>query len=114
MKKTAVAFSAVVAALLVMSGAAEGHHGWVEFDMGKEITLKGTVTAFQWTNPHCVVEFSVKDDKGVVAKWKAEMSSLASLSRKGWTAVSLESGDQIEITGNPPSRDARMSAALSL
>jgi hypothetical protein len=101
------ALSAVVMAVLVMSGVAEGHHGWVEFDMEKVVTLKGTVTAFHWTNPHCVVEFNVKDDNGKVAKWQAETSSLASLSRKGWTAVSLEPGDQIEITGNPTKHGAR-------
>jgi hypothetical protein len=108
MRHAAVVLTAVAAALLVMSGSAEGHHGWVEFDMQKEVTLKGTVTAFHWTNPHCVIEFTVKDDKGgKPAKWQAETSSLSSLSRKGWSAVSLEPGDQIEITGNPTKHGAK-------
>ena len=73
------------------------HHGLEAFDQTKKVTLKGTVTAFHFVNPHSVVEFEVKDDKGNVQEWKAEMTNPAHL--KGWTATSLEPGNVVTVTG---------------
>jgi Family of unknown function (DUF6152) len=73
------------------------HHGLTAFDQTTKVTLKGTVTAFHFVNPHAVVEFEVKDDKGRVQEWKAEMTSPAHL--KGWTATSLEPGNVVTVTG---------------
>jgi hypothetical protein len=86
---------------LLVSHLAQGHHGWANFDRTKEVTLKGIVTEFHWTNPHCVIEFEVKDENGKGVKWEAEMSGLAALARKGWTAASIEAGNTLIITGNP-------------
>ena len=91
----------LVAALLSMAGPARGHHGWAEFDEKAEVTFEGIVTDFHFVNPHCVVEFRVKDEKGQIQKWQGEFSSPGVLSRKGWNAASLEAGDQITITGHP-------------
>ena len=82
----------VLAAFLLLPHAAEAHHGWLEFDPNHEVTFDGTVTDFHFTNPHCVVEFAVKDEKGQVHKWQGEFSNPAQLSRKGWTAASLQAG----------------------
>jgi Family of unknown function (DUF6152) len=73
------------------------HHGLTAFDQTTKVTLKGTVTAFHFVNPHAVVEFEVKDEKGRVQEWKAEMTSPAHL--KGWTATSLEPGNVVTVTG---------------
>jgi hypothetical protein len=73
------------------------HHGLAAFEQTNKITLKGTVTAFHFVNPHSVVEFEVKDDNGHVQKWQAEMTSPAHL--KGWTATSLEPGNLVTVTG---------------
>jgi hypothetical protein len=90
-----------LAGLLLISASAWGHHGWAEFDEKAELTLHGTVTDFHFVNPHCVVEFEVRDEKGHTKKWQGEFSSPGFLSRKGWNAASLEAGDQITITGHP-------------
>jgi Family of unknown function (DUF6152) len=73
------------------------HHGLAAFDQTTKVTVKGTVTAFRFVNPHVVVEFGVKDDKGHVQGWQAELTTPARL--KGWTATSLEPGDVVTITG---------------
>lgn len=73
------------------------HHGLAAFDQTNTVTLKGTVTAFHFLNPHAVVEFEVKDDKGQVREWQAEMTSPIHL--KGWTATSLEPGNVVTVTG---------------
>jgi hypothetical protein len=84
-------------ALLATAALAIAHHGLAAFDQTKKITLKGTVTDFHFVNPHCVVEFDVKDDKGQVQKWQGQMTSPAHL--KGWTATSLEEGNVVTVTG---------------
>ena len=63
------------------------------------MTFKGTVTDFHFVNPHCVVEFEVKDDHGDVREWQGELTSSSHLAPRGWTANSLESGDEITVTG---------------
>ena len=89
----------VTACFLLVPGSADAHHGYAAFDTTMEVTLKGTVTDFHFTNPHCVVEFDVKDDKGQVRNWKAEMTSANHLAQKGWTESSVQAGDELAITG---------------
>ena len=84
--------------LFLAAGAlAIAHHGLAAFDQTNKVTLKGTVTEFHFVNPHSVVEFEVKDDKGHVQGWQAEMTSPVHL--KGWTATSLEPGNVVTVTG---------------
>ena len=90
MKNALLTFLAASVAFLLMPHAAEAHHGWLEFDPNHEVTFDGTVTDFHFTNPHCVVEFDVKDEKGQVHKWQGEFSNPAQLSRKGWTRTSRQ------------------------
>jgi hypothetical protein len=77
--------------------SAFAHHGLAAFDETTRITLKGTVTEFHYTNPHCVVEFEVKGDQGKLQKWQGEMTSPAHL--RGWTRTSLEPGNELTVTG---------------
>jgi hypothetical protein len=86
-------------ALLATAALAIGHHGLAAFDTTTTLNVKGTVTEFHFVNPHCVVEFDVKDDKGSLQKWQGEMTSPAHL--KGWTATSLEAGNVITVSGYP-------------
>jgi hypothetical protein len=90
---------AAVTSFLLMPGSASGHHGWAAFDPKLTVTLKGTVAAFHFVNPHSVVEFDVKDDKDQGQKWQGELTSAIRLAPKGWTATSLEAGDEVTITG---------------
>jgi hypothetical protein len=101
MKIPLLTFLTLVAAFFLVPRTAEGHHGWTEFNENAEVTLEGTVTDFHFVNPHCVVEFDVKDEKGHVLKWQGEFSNPGVLSRKGWNAASLEAGDKLTITGHP-------------
>ena len=89
----------VTAGFILLPGSADAHHGYAAFDTTKEVTLKGTVSDFHFTNPHCVVEIDVKDDQGNVRTWKAEMTSANHLTPKGWSAASIQAGDELAITG---------------
>ncbi len=83
--------------LLAATTFALAHHGLAAFDTTKTIDEKGTVVDFHFVNPHCIVEFESKDDKGVVHKWQGEMTSPVHL--KGWTATSLEKGNVVSVSG---------------
>ena len=64
----------VVAVLLAIPALA--HHSFTMFDMTKKITLSGTVTAFEWTNPHSYIEIDVADESGATKHWSIEMGSI--------------------------------------
>lgn len=93
MKQVFLAFFLFMAA----AALALAHHGLAAFDQSTTITVKGTVTEFHFVNPHCVVEFDVKDERGNIQKWQAEMTSPMHL--KGWTATTLEPGNVVTISG---------------
>lgn len=97
-----VIFGAATALLLSLAGAAYAHHGFVSwFDMSRSITVKGTVTSFDWTNPHSYIYFDVKDEKGAVQRWSAELGAVAMLARAGWKKDTVKPGDEITLIGNP-------------
>lgn len=93
--------AAALSAISLLPSLLWAHHGWAEFDETKEISLKGTVTDFHFVNPHCVIEFDVGGEKGVVVSWQAEFSSPGPMARMGWTAATLQPGDKVSISGHP-------------
>jgi hypothetical protein len=68
--------------------------------MEHSITLKGTVTGFDWTNPHVYIYVDVKSEKGVAEKWSVEMASTGMLSRAGWRRDTIKPGEEITVSGN--------------
>ncbi len=93
--------AALLAAPLVGAGPALAHHSFAMFDRQKEITLKGTVKEFQWTNPHSFIEIEVADEKGVITPYSIEMNSPNNLTRQGWKSSSLKVGDKVTLLMNP-------------
>lgn len=95
------AYLFLVASLIIGSLPLSAHHGAAEYDNTKTISLQGTVTALQYLNPHALILFTVKDDKGQTAEWTAELQSPNLLSRRGWSRSTLKPGDQVVVTGHP-------------
>jgi hypothetical protein len=77
------------------------HHGNAAFENEKKLTMKGTVTEWFWANPHCFIQFDVKDDNGQVVHWVVETSAPPSMINSGWTKQTLKPGDQITVTVLP-------------
>ena len=95
MKKSVLIVLAVVVATVLGSGPASAHHSLSPYDMQHMITLKGTVTAFNFINPHVSILFDVKNDKGNIEKWQMDLLAPNRLIRLGWNAESLKPGDQV-------------------
>jgi hypothetical protein len=92
---------AFAAASLIAANPLLAHHGNAAFDSKNRLLLKGTVTDWFWANPHCILQFDVKDDAGQAVHWAAEASNPADMVNRGWTKVSLKPGDQVTVTLEP-------------
>ena len=77
------------------------HHGAASFDTAVEVTLKGTVTEWQWFNPHCFLKFDVKGDDGTVKNWAVEAGNPTDMTKRGWSRLSFKPGDQVTVTLQP-------------
>ena len=91
---------AFAAGLILFSTPVFAHHSTSEYDMTAVTSIKGTVTKFEWSNPHAYIYIQAKDDKGAVVEWTAEMASLGMLSRVNWKRDTVKPGDEITIYGN--------------
>jgi hypothetical protein len=81
--------------------AAVAHHSTAMFEPDKRVTLSGTVTDFQWTNPHAWIQVTVPGADGQAADWSFECGSPNTLSRQGWKPSTLRPGDAVTIVANP-------------
>lgn len=91
-----------IGALLIFSGPAFAHHGAAAYETAKSVTVTGTVTDFQFVNPHVLISMDAKDPTtGKMEKWQGELTSPNHLARAGWTKSTLKPGDQVTIVGGP-------------
>jgi hypothetical protein len=97
MKARLLAFLAIT--VLAVTGTAFAHHGAAAYDMEKAVTIKGTVTNFEFINPHVLITVESKGDDGTVQKWQGELTSPNHLARAGWTKSTIKVGDTITIMG---------------
>jgi len=81
--------------------AAFAHHAPAIFDQTKTIVVEGTVTDFEWANPHSWIRMDVVGDDGKVTNWSIEMNPPTYLIRAGWRSTTLTSGDKISVVANP-------------
>ena len=99
MKKFAI-FLAVSFSLMLVSAPLRAHHGEANYDTEKIVSVKGTVSGFEFINPHTLITVDVKNDKGEIEKWSCEARSPGMLVRVGgWDKNTLKVGDVITVFG---------------
>jgi len=91
-------FSALI---LLAAPTAWAHHSPAAFDGEAVVTVEGTVTRYDFKNPHVYVYVEATDEAGGTVEWEVESDWTTELSRIGWTADSLQPGDRIEFTAHP-------------
>ena len=107
-KLAAISFAVVV--VLAVSVPLLAHHGYAAYDTDRKVTLKGTVTRWIWSNPHCMIQLDVSDDSGHVVRWITETENPTTMTRSGWTDKSIKVGEQVTVialpvkNGNPAGR----------
>lgn len=102
-----LAASTVIATVLITSGAnLRAHHSHAMFDMTREVSITGTVTAYAYRNPHVFLYIDVKADDGTVQNWAVEMSNISNMENRGIYLSTFKPGDTILVKLNPL-RDGR-------
>ena len=90
--------STLVVGLLLATVPVFAHHGVAAYDDAKVVTISGTVTSFQFINPHCIVNVDVKDSSGNVQKWTVEAPPPSMMKHSaGWYRDMMKAGDQITV-----------------
>jgi len=101
MRWRTMAVFAVAAGLLGTSLPLFAHHGNATLDTNKVLTMKGTVTEWLWSNPHCLLQFDVKNEGGQVVHWIAETQNPAEMVSLGWGKMSFKPGDEVTVSLMP-------------
>ena len=102
-----------IVCIAVVSAPIYGHHGTgVAYDNTKPTVLKGTVTEFEWKNPHAQLFLDVNGDGGNVSKWAVEMNSPGVMTRQGWTRHQFKPGDEVTITVFPAKSGALVGSCI--
>lgn len=107
MKSKLLFFLTLTIGPAIFSGPVLAHHGSSVYD-SKLSTYKGTVTDFQFMNPHTEIWFDVMEANGKIEKWTAEAPSLTTMSRIGWNKTSFRPGDQVTFVGNVAKSGAKI------
>lgn len=72
MKHAAPAVGGAVLALFAIASLSAHHSPSAIFDMGKRITVTGTLTKIDWINPHIVIVMDARSDGGKIDRWTFE------------------------------------------
>ena len=88
--------------VLAMSATAViAHHSFAVFDHSQTVTVSGTVTRYQWTNPHGFLEMDYRAADGSTKHYTIELTSINMLSRAGWTSRSVKAGEMVKAMVAP-------------
>jgi hypothetical protein len=77
-----------------------GHHAFAaEFDRDQPVSVTGTVSKVEWSNPHIWFYVDVKDEDGKVTTWGFSGAPPGMLIRRGMNKNTLKVGDVIKVEG---------------
>ena len=97
MKKISV-FLFLVAGLLI-APRIHAHHAEANYDHDELWVFKGTVTQFDFVNPHVILHFDVKTKDGKSEQWVGTEGSPNGMRRYGWNQNVAKSGDDVVLSG---------------
>jgi len=86
---------------IALVGPALAHHSFAVYDHSRTLTLSGTVTRFQWTNPHGFIELDVTQSDGATKHFSIELTSINMMQRVGWRSNMIKAGDKVQVVMAP-------------
>jgi hypothetical protein len=91
-------FQASVLLLVLVAGSTPllAHHGNASYE-NKEVTIKGKVTNWIWSNPHTFLMLDVTDENGKVVHWVCENQAPSTLVNFGFNAKTFKAGDEVTV-----------------
>ena len=90
-----------VVLMIAMVAPALAHHSFAVYDHTLTLTLSGTATRFQWTNPHGFIEMDVTEHDGSMKHYTVELTSINMMQRVGWRSNMIKAGDKIKVVMAP-------------
>jgi hypothetical protein len=100
MRRNFLTCCVVAGIALMVAGPVFAHHGSSAYDNSTLTTLTGTITDFQFIQPHPLIFLEVKDASGNVTKWFVEMTAPNHLVHYGWNGHKLHAGQVIKVSGH--------------
>jgi hypothetical protein len=88
---------ALAVSIVPLSAPLLAHHGTAAFEVDKKLTLKGTVTEWLWSNPHCLLQFDVKSNDGKVVHWVGETQNPVTMTNMGWSKAAIRAGEEVTV-----------------
>lgn len=102
MKNKACAVLYVAVAFLTVAGLLFAHHSNSMYDEEHYVSLTGTVSKYEFTNPHVLIFLDVKDDKGDVVTWTTLGGPPNRMAKgSGWNSKTFKQGEELTIIGFP-------------
>lgn len=95
----------------MIGGQALAHHSAAMFDDSKEVVLTGTVTRFDFLNPHSWLYIEAMNEDGTTTTWGFETAAPSRLQRIGVGPQFWKPGDVVTIKTHPL-RDGRPAGDL--
>lgn len=100
MKKT-VTLLIITLLLTGVTLQGQAHHSFAMFDQTRKVTITGTITEIQWTNPHVWIHLDVPDEAGSMKNWGVEFTSRVHLIRRGFPRDDIKVGDTATFSVSP-------------
>ena len=89
----------VLTLLAAVVPIAAPHSFAAEYDRNRTITVTGSVTKLEWTNPHARLYVMGADETGKTQEWDFELGPPNGLMRNGWRRDSLKAGLKVVVEG---------------
>lgn len=87
--------------VLAAAPPALAHHSFASYEVKLQIELTGTVTQFQWANPHVYIHLDAAGRNGTIEHWLIECANPGILNRIGWKWNMIHAGDKIDVIVSP-------------
>jgi hypothetical protein len=104
-----IASTAALAAFVSLPASA--HHSGAMFDDTVELTMVGTVTKFDYVNPHSWLYVNIENDDGSMTEWGFELDAPPRLRRLGISPNFWQEGDRVAVKTHPL-KDGRPAGSL--
>jgi hypothetical protein len=82
----------------LLINTASAHHAW-PVNQERLVTVQGTVTDFDWSNPHPMISIDVVAADGSTEKWRIGGPAINRMERNGWSRDTVKPGDMVTGTG---------------
>ena len=109
MRARVVAFLSV--AVLLVTGVAFAHHGAASYDMEKKVTIKGTVTDFQFINPHVLIGVESETQAGPFRSGRVNLPARIALQERGGPSLPSKLGTRSRWSGRQPKAEPQTSGS---